>query len=89
MSKRIGRKRRTLEFKDKQKELALFLFGLANGPQVSSIDELKEFGSYREVGESVLHLDKTYYKNYMADANDILRSNPHLLGLGTRERMDL
>lgn len=91
MTKRIGNKCRTHEFKDKQKSLALFLFNLACNESISSIEGLKKFGSYSEyVGaKTILKLDKTYYKNYMADANDILRSNPHLLGLGSRERMGL
>ena len=75
MSKRIGSKRRTKEFKAKQKGLALFLFNMNNGP-LDTIESVKEW-------------DKTYYKNYMADANDILRSQPHLLGYATRETMNL
>ena len=91
MTKHLGRKKRTKEFKDKQKSLALFLFNLCN-PAVSSIKELKDAGEYLvRVGSTIVYRsgDEAYYKNYMADANDILRSNPHLLGLGTREKMRL
>lgn len=87
MGKRIGKKTRTSEFREKQESLAIFLFGLVYGP-ISSIDQLKQYGSVL-ISTSNRELDKTYYKNYMADADDILRSNPHLLSLDTRERMGL
>jgi hypothetical protein len=66
------------EFTEKQCALALFMFNMSNGP----LDTLEQVVSHPSYGA-------TYYDNYMADAADTLRSQPHLLGLGTREQMGI
>lgn len=69
----------TPEFAEKQDALALFLFNLGNGGQADSWDIVLNHPAY----------GPDYYNNYMADAEGILRDNPHLVGLGTREKMRL
>jgi hypothetical protein len=66
----------TAEFKEKRGELAEFLYELYHGPN-TWIDVL------------AAPLDDDRYSNYMADADDILRANPHLLTLETNEQMGI
>lgn len=68
----------TPEFEEKRDALALFLFNMNNGP-CESLTEVLHHPDY----------GLTYFENYVMDAYDILRSNPHLLGLETREAMKL
>lgn len=65
------------EFHEKQLSLAVFLFNMNNGPVASVTEWLDQWG------------DTDYYSNYMADAEEILKSQPHLLSLPTREQMGL
>jgi hypothetical protein len=66
------------EFTEKREALALQLFNTANGPLAS----LTEVERHPDFGPE-------YVTNYMADAGEILRLYPHLLGLGTRQEMGL
>lgn len=65
------------EFYRKQRELALFLFNMNNGPVASVTEWLDQWG------------DTDYYENYMRDAAEIIQLQPHLLTLPTREQMGL
>jgi len=65
------------EYREKQRELAVFLFNMNNGPCATVKDWLDEYG------------DTDYYANYMADAEEILKLQPHLLSLPTREHMGI
>lgn len=67
------------EFREKQRELALSLFELANGRGFNSLEAIAEDPDYGQ----------GYVDNYMADADEVLRRQPHLLGLATREKMGL
>lgn len=66
----------TAEFEEKRRELACFLYELYHGK-----------GTWAEVLLAPLYDDR--YSNYMADADDILRANPHLLTLETNEQMGI
>lgn len=67
------------EFRAKQRTLALSLFELANGRGFDSLEAVAADPGYGQ----------DYVDNYMADADEVLRSQPHLLGLETREKMGL
>lgn len=67
------------EFTEKAEALALFMFNLCNGDELDSVDLILNHPSY----------GPEYYDNYMADADAILRTHPHLLGLETRQEMRL
>jgi hypothetical protein len=66
----------TSEFEEKRRELAAFLYELYHGK-----------GTWAEVLLAPLYDDR--YGNYMADADDVLRANPHLLTLETLEQMGI
>lgn len=65
------------EFREKQRNLAVFLFNMNNGPVASVTEWLDEYG------------DTDYYANYMADAAEILKLQPHLLSYGARAEMGI
>jgi hypothetical protein len=66
----------TSEFEEKRRELAEFLYELYYGKS-----------TWLEVLLAPTSDDR--FDNYMADADDILRSNPHLLTLDTVEQMGI
>jgi hypothetical protein len=65
------------EFREKQRNLAVFLFNMNNGPVASVTEWLDQYG------------DTDYYSNYMADAAEILKLQPHLLSYGARAEMGI
>ena len=69
----------TPEFIGKRIKLALSLFNLAYDRDFKTLDEVTEDPAY----------GAEYASNYLADADDILRTNSHLLDLGTVELMGL
>lgn len=68
----------TEEFRDKQRELAGYLFRIAYGGTMR-IDQVAADPAYGQ----------EYADNYLADADSLLRSSPHLLSPDTLEVMRL
>lgn len=67
----------TAEFEEKRRELAAFLYELYHGKGTWLSEVL------------IAPVDDDRFSNYMADADDILRANPHLLTLDTVEQMGI